>query len=489
MELYELSVKDLIEKLKNNECKVVDVVNSYYKRIEEIEPKVDAFLTITKDEALARAEELQIKLDNNEKIGKLFGVPIAIKDAICTKGIKTTAGSKMLEDFIPPYDATVIELLKKEDAIIIGKTNLDEFAMGSSTEHSAFKTTKNPYDLSRIPGGSSGGSAAAVASYMAPYALGSDTGGSIRQPASLCGIVGMKTTYGLVSRYGLIAYASSFDQIGPFARSVEDMALILNVIVGSDEKDSTCLELEKEDYTKYLVNDVKNIKIGVPKEFFAEGLNPEIKESVMNAVQKYKELGATVEECSLDIADYCLATYYVVACAEASSNLARFDGIRYGHKASDARDLKELYKKSRKEGFGEEVKRRIFLGTAVLSSGYSDKYYIKAQKVRNAIKKQFADCFEKYDFILTPTSPCEAFKFGEKIDNPLEMYLADIYTVPVNTAGLPAISIPCGYTKAGLPIGMQLIGNYFSEGKMLQTAFTYEKNTNWNTNKPEFKEM
>jgi len=489
MKIYELSVAELVKKLKNKEFKTIDVVNSYFDRIEEIESKIDAFITITKQEALERAKELQVKLDNNEKLGNLFGVPIAIKDAICTNGIKTTSCSKMLENFIPPYDATVIEYLKNEDAIIIGKTNLDEFAMGSSTEYSAFKTTKNPHNLSRTPGGSSGGSAAAVASYMAPCALGSDTGGSIRQPASLCGIVGMKPTYGLVSRYGLIAYASSFDQIGPFTRNVEDMAIMLNAIVGTDIKDSTTVNREKEDYTKYLIKDVKNIKIGVPKEFFAEGLDSEIKNSVMEAINKYKELGATVEECSLNIADYCLAVYYIIACAEASSNLARFDGIRYGHRAKETSNIKELYKKTRREGFGEEVKRRIFLGTAVLSSGYSDKYYTKAQQARNAIKAQFAECFKKYDFILTPTSPCEAFKFGEKTDNPLEMYLADIYTVPVNTAGLPAISIPCGFTKNGLPIGLQLIGNYFSEGKMLQTAYTYEQNTNWIDRKPEFKEV
>jgi len=488
MNLYELSVTELIKGLKNREFSTVDVVNSYFERIEEVEPKVDAFLTLTKEEALKRAEELQEKLNNNEKLGMLFGVPIAIKDAICTNGIRTTAASKMLENFVPPYDATVIEYLKNEDAIIIGKTNMDEFAMGSSTEHSAFKTTKNPHDLARIPGGSSGGSAVAVASFMAPCALGSDTGGSIRQPACHCGIVGMKPTYGLVSRYGLIAYASSFDQIGPFTRNVEDMALIMNTIVGHDKKDSTSIPREKEDYTKFLIEDVKNIRIGIPKEFFTEGLDSEIKESVMAAAEKYRELGATVEECSLNIAEYSLAVYYVVACAEAASNLARFDGIRYGYRSPNATTLEEVYKKTRREGFGDEVKRRIFLGTSVLSSGYSDKYYSKAQEARNAIKAQFAECFEKYDFILTPTSPCAAFKFGEKTSNPLEMYLSDIYTVPVNTAGLPAISIPCGFNKNGLPIGMQLIGNYFSEGKMLQTAYTYEKSTNWNK-KPEFKEV
>lgn len=487
MEIYELSVSEIIKKLKARELTTTEVVNAYFNRIEEVEPKVDAFLTLTKEDALKRAEELQKKLDNNEKLGTLFGVPIAIKDAICTNGVRTTSGSKMLENFVPPYDATVIEYLKKEDAIIVGKTNLDEFAMGSSTEHSAFKTTKNPYNLTRTPGGSSGGSAAAVASYMVPCALGSDTGGSVRQPASLCGVVGLKPTYGLVSRYGLIAYASSFDQIGAFTRNVEDLTLVMNTIIGTDEKDSTSIEREKEDYTKFLVNDVKNIKIGVPKEFYGEGLKPEIKESVLKAAEKFKEMGATVEECSLNIADYCLATYYIVACAEASSNLARFDGIRYGYRSPNATNLKDLYKKTRREGFGEEVKRRIFLGTAVLSSGYSDKYYSKAQEARNAIKAQFAECFKKYDFILTPTSPCEAFKFGEKTDDPLEMYLADIYTVPINTAGVPAISIPCGYTESGLPIGMQLIGNYFSEGKMIQTAYSYEQNTNWNK-KPEFKE-
>lgn len=487
MEIYELSVSEIIKKLRAKEITTTEVVNAFFKRIEEVEPKVDAFLTLTKEEALKRAEELQQKLDNNEELGSLFGVPIAIKDAICTNGVRTTSGSKMLENFVPPYDATVIEYLKKEDAIIIGKTNLDEFAMGSSTEHSAFKTTKNPYNLSRIPGGSSGGSAAAVASCMAPCSLGSDTGGSIRQPASLCGVVGLKPTYGLVSRYGLIAYASSFDQIGPFTKNVEDMALVMNAISGTDEKDSTSVKKEKEDYTKYLINDVKNIKIGIPKEFLGEGLNSEIKESILEAAEKFKEMGATVEECSLNIAEYSLAVYYVIACAEASSNLARFDGIRYGYRTKNDTNLKDLYKKTRQEAFGEEVKRRIFLGTSVLSSGYSDKYYSKAQEARNAIKAQFAECFKKYDLILTPTSPCEAFKFGEKTSNPLEMYLADIYTVPINTAGLPAISVPCGYTKNDLPIGLQLIGNYFSEGKILQAAYSYEQNTNWNK-KPEFKE-
>ena len=484
MELYELTVHELKDKINKKECTIKEVVQSYINRIKEVEPKVDAYLTVLEEEALKKAEEMQEKFEKGENIGSLYGIPIAIKDAICTKGIRTTSGSKMLESFISPYDATVMEKLNQEGTITIGKTNMDEFAMGSSTEYSAFKTTKNPWNLERIPGGSSGGSAAAVAAGMAPFALGSDTGGSVRQPASLCGIVGMKPTYGLVSRYGLIAYASSFDQISPFAKDVEDLALLLNVIAGNDEKDTTTVRREKEDYTKALVKDIKDLKIGIPKEFFGEGINNEVKEIVMKAAEKYRELGATVEECSLKIEDYVLATYYIVACAEASSNLGRFDGIRYGYRTKEYSDLKELYQKTRQEGFGEEVKRRIFLGTCVLSSGYSDKYYVKAQKARNLIKKEFAKQFEKYDLLLTPTSPCTAFKFGEKTNDPLEMYMADIYTVPVNTAGVPAISIPCGFSKEGLPVGMQLIGNYFDESKIIRAAYTYEQNTDWHKMRP-----
>ncbi len=484
MNIYDLTIHELKEKINNKEYTVQEIVKAYIDRIKEVEPKVDAFLTILEDEAMEKAGKLQSKIENEGMPGDLFGIPIGIKDAICTKGVRTTSGSKMLENFISPYDATVMENLYKENAIMLGKTNMDEFAMGSSTEHSAFKATKNPWNLERIPGGSSGGSAAAVAAGMVPCALGSDTGGSVRQPAALCGIVGMKPTYGLISRYGLIAYASSFDQIGPFTRDVEDLAILLNAIAGTDEKDSTSVIREKEDYTKALVKDVKDIKIGVPKEFFGEGVDPEIREIVLKAVEKYKELGATVEECSVKIADYVLATYYIVGCAEASSNLARFDGVRYGHRTKEYKDLNELYKKTRQEGFGEEVKRRIFLGTCVLSSEYSEAYYKKAQQVRNLIRKEFADKFKEYDFLLTPTSPCEAFKFGEKTDNPLEMYLADICTVPVNTAGVPAISIPCGFTKNGLPVGMQLIGDYFSESKMIRTAYTYEQNTEWHKMHP-----
>ncbi|MBR6034069.1 MAG: Asp-tRNA(Asn)/Glu-tRNA(Gln) amidotransferase subunit GatA [Clostridia bacterium] len=484
MELNELTIHELKDKLNKKECTIPEIVSSYFKKIKEAEPKVDAYLTLLENEAMDEAKTMQEKFDKGESTGILFGIPIAIKDAICTKGVRTTSASKILDNFISPYDATVMEKLHSEGAIMLGKTNMDEFAMGSSTEHSAYKTTKNPWDLSRIPGGSSGGSAAAVAAGMAPCALGSDTGGSIRQPASLCGIVGLKPTYGLVSRYGLIAYASSFDQIGPFTRDVEDLAILLNAISGHDEKDTTSENREKEDYTEALVKDVKDIKIGVPKEFLGEGVNEEVKEVVLKAAKKYEELGAKVEECSFKVADYSLATYYIIACAEASSNLGRFDGIRYGHRASEFKDLKELFKKTRQEGFGDEVKRRIFLGTCVLSSGYSDAYYVKAQKVRNLLREEFAKQFEKYDFLLTPTSPTTAFKIGEKMEDPLEMYLADICTVPVNVAGVPAISIPCGYSKDGLPIGMQLIGNYFSESKMIRTAYTYEQNTEWHNMHP-----
>ena len=477
--LTEMSILELKNALKNRQCSVTEVTKAFLQRIDEVEPKVDAFLAVTKGSALERAKEQQKVYDSGVGIKSLTGIPIGIKDIICTKGITTTAGSRMLSDFVPPYDATVVEKINDNGGIIVGKTNCDEFAMGSSTERSAFKTTKNPWDLTRIPGGSSGGSAAAVASGMVPCALGTDTGGSVRQPAALCGIVGIKPTYGLVSRYGLIAFASSFDQVGVFARNISDTAAVMNAIMGYDEHDSTSILREKEDYDTAIIENVKDIKIGIPREFFAEGLNSEIREIVFRAVEEYRKLGAVVEECSLDISQYSLATYYIIACAEASSNLARFDGIRYGHRAEDTQNIDELYKRTRREGFGEEVKRRIFLGTCVLSSGYSDQYYAKAQKVRNLIRYKFARLFEKYDFILTPTSPCEAFKFGEKTADPLEMYLADIYTIAAPTAGIPAISIPCGFTKSGLPVGLQLMGNYFSEGKMLRTAYTYEQSTQW----------
>ena len=393
----------------------------------------------------------------------------------------------MLENFISPYNATVMEKINEQHMINLGKLNMDEFAMGGSTEYSYFKKTKNPWNLNKVPGGSSGGSAAAVSANMVPWALGSDTGGSIRQPASFCGVVGLKPTYGLVSRYGLVAFASSLDQIGPIAKDVEDTAILLNIISGHDKKDTTSANIEKKDYTLNLKKDIKGKKIGVPKEFFGEGISLEVKESLENAIQTYKNLGAEIEEFSLDIAQYSLATYYIIACAEASSNLGRFDGIRYGYRAKDFKNLKELYTKSRSEGFGAEVKRRIILGTYVLSSGYYDAYYKKAQQVRTLVMNEFNKAFEKYDVILTPTSPTVAFDIGSKSNNPLEMYLADICTVSVNIAGLPGISIPCGIDKQGMPIGMQLIGNKFEEDKLLNIAYAFEQAIQFRKNyKPNF---
>lgn len=487
MNITELTVHELLEKLKNKELTVTEITKAYIDRINEKEKDVQAFITPLTDEAMKKAEEIDKKIEAGEE-AELAGIPIGIKDNMCTKGVKTTCGSKMLENFVSPYNATVMEKINAEDMIMLGKLNMDEFAMGSSTEYSHFHPTKNPWNLNKVPGGSSGGSAAAVAANLVPWALGSDTGGSIRQPASLCGIVGLKPTYGLVSRYGLVAFASSLDQIGPMTKDVKDAAILLNVISGHDEKDTTSAEIEKKDYTKCLKNDVKGLKIGVPKEYFGEGINPEVKTKVEEAIEKYKELGAEIEEFSLDIADYSLATYYIIAPAEASSNLGRFDGIRYGYRTPNYTNLKELFKNSRSEGFGSEVKRRIILGTYVLSSGYYDAYYKKAQQVRTLVMNEFNKGFEKYDVILTPTSPTVAFGIGEKSNNPLEMYLADICTVSVNIAGLPGISIPCGIDKEGMPIGMQLIGNKFQEETILNTAYSFEQEYKFREKyKPQFK--
>ena len=488
MEITELTVHELMEKLKSKELTSTEITKAYVDRIKEKEPEVEAFVTTLTDEALTKAEEIDKKIEAGEIKGDFAGIPIGIKDNICTKGIKTTCSSRMLENFVSPYSATVIEKINDENMISLGKLNMDEFAMGGSTETSYFKKTKNPWNLNKVPGGSSGGSAAAVASNMVPWALGSDTGGSIRQPSSFCGTVGLKPTYGLVSRYGLVAFASSLDQIGPITKDVKDSAILLNIITGHDERDTTSVDIEKKDYVKALKNDVKGLKIGVPKEFFGEGINEEVKAGLIKAMEKYKELGANVEEFSLDIAQYALATYYIIACAEASSNLGRFDGIRYTYRTPEFKDLKEIYKKSRSEGFGAEVKRRIILGTYVLSSGYYDAYYKKAQQVRTLVKNEFDKAFEKYDIILTPTAPTTAFGIGEKSNNPLEMYLADICTVSVNIAGLPGISIPCGVDSNGMPIGMQLIGNKFCEETILNAAYTFEQAINFRENfKPEFK--
>ena len=487
MKLYEYTAHELAEMLEKKEISSEELTKAYYERIHEKDEDVKAYVSLMEDKALKTAREIDEKRAKNEKVGKYAGIPVGIKDNMNITGTKTTCSSKMLENYVSPYNATVIDKLNDEDLVFLGKLNMDEFAMGGSTEYSAFFKTHNPWDLSRVPGGSSGGSAAAVAADLAPWTLGSDTGGSIRQPSSLCGVVGLKPTYGLVSRYGLVAFASSLDQIGPITKDVTDSAILLNMIAGHDEKDSTSLKLEKKDYTKALVNDVKGMKIGLPKEYIGEGINEEVKQAILEVAKKYEEMGATVEECSLDVGKYATAVYYIIACAEASSNLGRFDGIRYGYRTEKFEDLKDIYKNSRSEGFGPEVKRRIILGTYVLSSGYYDAYYKKAQKVRTVIKEAYNELFKKYDLLLTPTSPTTAFKMGEKSSNPLEMYLADICTVPVNIGGLPGMSIPCKLDSKGLPIGFQLISNSFEEEKIFRAGYTYEQNTDFKSNKPTFK--
>ncbi len=487
MELYEYTVHELVEKLEKGEVTSEEITRSYFDRIKEIDPKVKAYVSTLEDEAIAKAKKVDEDRKAGKPVSKFAGIPIGIKDNMCITGTKTTCSSKMLENFVAPYDATVIEKLNKEDLVYLGKLNMDEFAMGGSTEHSAFFKTCNPWDLERVPGGSSGGSAAAVAADIAPWTLGSDTGGSIRQPASLCGIVGLKPTYGLVSRYGLVAFASSLDQIGPLTKDVTDSAMLLNLIAGHDEKDSTSVEIEEKDYTKALVNDVKGMRIGLPKEYLGEGINDEVRDAILAVAKKYEELGAIVEDCSFEVGQYATSVYYIIACAEASSNLGRFDGIRYGYRTENFENLKDIYKNSRSEGFGPEVKRRIMLGTYVLSSGYYDAYYKKAQKVRTVITNAYNELFGKYDLLLTPTSPTTAFKIGEKSSNPLEMYLADICTVPVNIGGLPGISVPCTLDSKGMPIGFQLVGKPFSEETLLRAAYSYEQNTNFRENKPTFK--
>ena len=488
MDITNLTVHELKEKLDKKEITISEINKAYVERIKEKEPEVNAFVTVLAEDALKKAQEVEEKVNNGEIKTPLAGIPIGIKDNICTKGVKTTCSSKMLENFTSPYDATVMEKINSENLITLGKLNMDEFAMGASTEYSAFKKTCNPWDLNKVPGGSSGGSAAAVSAGLVPWALGSDTGGSVRQPASFCGVVGLKPTYGLISRYGLVAFASSLDQIGPITKDVKDSAMLLNIIAGHDEKDTTSLNVEKKDYTKALKNDVKGLRIGIPKEYFGEGINKEVKEALEKAVEEYKAMGAIVEECSIPIAEYALATYYIIACAEASSNLGRFDGIRYGYRTSNFKNLRDIFINSRTEGFGKEVKRRIILGTYVLSSGYYDAYYKKAQQVRTLVKKEFDKAFEKYDILITPTAPTVAFDIGQRSNNPLEMYLADICTVSINIAGLPGISIPCGVDSKGMPIGMQIVGKHFAEETILNAAYTYEQRVKFRDNyKPTFK--
>jgi aspartyl-tRNA(Asn)/glutamyl-tRNA(Gln) amidotransferase subunit A len=466
----------------NKEIKVEECVRIYLDRIHKLDPKLDAYLYVAEDEAIKTAKKLDLKLASNEKLGKLFGIPVAIKDNISVSGMQNTCASKMLEGYIAPYDATAVERIKREDGIIIGKLNMDEFAMGSSTETSCFKITKNPWDLERISGGSSGGPAASVASLESPLSLGTDTGGSIRQPASVCGIVGLKPTYGRVSRYGLTAFGSTLDQIGPMSKNVEDCALLTQCIAGLDDKDFTTADIKVPDYSKSLSNDIRGKKIGIPIECFEDTIDPKVRKCIEEAIQVFIENGAEVKCCSMPISKYSLAAYYIIGCAEASSNFARFDGIRYGHRANNYKDSMDIYFKSRSEGFGYEVKKRIMIGTYVLSSENYEKYYKKALKVRSLIKKEFLSIMSEFDAIICPTSPTTAFKIGEKKD-PISMYKSDIYAVPANIAGVPAISIPCGIVD-GLPVGMQLMSNYFREDLLFNLAYSFEQSTNWHKLKP-----
>ena len=476
MNIYELTAHELGDMLKSKQISATELTKSMLDRINSTEDKIGGYVTVTDDVALENAKQADERIANGDE-SPLLGIPVAVKDNICTKDIHTTCSSKMLYNFVPPYDATVVTKLKESGAVILGKANMDEFAMGSSTENSYFKKTHNPYNLNKVPGGSSGGSAAVVAANEAICSLGSDTGGSIRQPASYCSVVGLKPTYGMVSRYGLIAFASSLDQIGPLTKDVTDCALMMNVITGHDKFDSTSLDVEYPDYTKSLKCDVKGMKIGLPKQYLGEGISDEVKNAVLAAAKTYESLGATIEEFDMPYTDFALAAYYIISSAEASSNLARYDGVKYGYRAESFNDLTDMYLKTRSEGFGAEVKRRIMLGTYVLSSGYYDAYYKKAQQTRTLIRKAFSDAFEKYDLILSPATTSTAFNIGEKISDPLEMYMGDICTVSVNIAGLPAIVVPCGFGADGMPIGMQLIGKAFSEPQLIQAAYTFEQNT------------
>lgn len=484
MELTALTIHELQELLQRREVTAGEVLQAFLERIAREEGKVQAYMSLSEREALRRAAGLDQRRERGEPVGPLAGVPLAIKDVICTQGIPTTCSSKILEGFIPPYDATVIRRLDQAGMVLLGKTNMDEFAMGSSTENSAYKLTRNPWDMGRVPGGSSGGSAAAVAADLCAGALGSDTGGSIRQPAAFCGIVGLKPTYGRVSRYGLVAFASSLDQIGPMTKDVRDAAILLNVIAGHDPCDSTSVDLPVADYTAPLGREITGLRIGIPDEYFIEGMDAEVETAIRGAISVLESLGAKAERLSLPHTEYAVATYYLVATAEASSNLARYDGVKYGLRAREARDLFAMYTDSRRNGFGPEVKRRIMLGTYGLSAGYYDAYYLKALKVRTLIRKDFEEAFKRCDVILTSTSPTPAFRIGEKTDDPLTMYLSDIFTISANLAGIPGVSLPCGFTQVGLPVGLQLLGRPFDEATVLQVAFAYEQATEWHRRRP-----
>lgn len=485
MSLFDKKMSDLHHMLHTKEIKVQDLVEESYKQINAVDEKVKAFLTLDKENALEQAKKLDEKAGSESEFGLLYGMPIGIKDNIVTKGLRTTCASKLLANFDPVHNATVIEKLNSAEVIKIGKLNMDEFAMGSSNENSGYYRTRNPWNTEHVPGGSSGGSAAAVAAGMVPFALGTDTGGSIRQPASFCGVVGLKPTYGRVSRFGLVAFASSLDQIGPLTRNVEDNAFLLQAIAGHDKMDSTSANVDVPDYLSALTGDVKGLKIGVPKEYIGEGVNEEVREKVMDALKVLEGMGATWEEVSLPHSKYAVATYYLLSSSEASANLARFDGVRYGVRTENADNLIDMFKFSRSEGFGEEVKRRIMLGTFALSAGYYDAYYKKAQKVRTLIKQDYEKVFENYDVIIGPTAPTPAFKIGENIDDPLTMYANDILTIPLNLAGMPGISVPCGFSSNNLPIGLQIIGKHFDESTVYRVAHAYEQATDFSSAKPE----
>lgn len=481
--LTALTILELAERYRSGDATPAQAVQAYLARIAALDPKLRAYVTVTREQALAQAEAAGKRIRAGQPLGPLDGIPLAIKDVICTKGVRTTCSSKILETFVPPYDASVIARLNAAGAVMLGKTNMDEFAMGSSTENSAFFPTRNPWDADRVPGGSSGGSAAAVASDLAAGALGTDTGGSIRQPAAFCGVVGLKPTYGRVSRYGLVAFASSLDQIGPIAKDVRDAALVLQAIAGHDPLDSTSADVAGPDYLAALDQGVRGLRLGIPREYFIEGMDPEVERAVREAIQLLTTLGAQTEAISLPTTDYALAAYYLIAPAEASSNLARYDGVKYGLRAPGGKDLIEMYGRTRALGFGPEVKRRIMLGTYALSAGYYEAYYGKAQRVRTLVRRDFEAAFARVDLVACPTAPNVAFKLGEKED-PLQMYLNDVFTIPVNLAGLPAISLPCGFTLRGLPIGLQLIGKPFDEATLLRVAYAYEQNAPWRDRKP-----
>lgn len=484
MELHEKTAHELSQLLEKREVSSVDITRSIFDRINALESKVGAFVTLTPEHAMKMAEQADAMRASGEAVSPLNGIPVALKDNMCTNGIATTCSSKMLEKFVPPFDGTVVSRLRNAGAVFVGKANMDEFAMGSTTESSAFKKTFNPWDLDRIPGGSSGGSAAAVAAEMCVMATGSDTGGSIRQPAAFCGVVGMKPTYGLVSRYGLVAFASSLDQIGPLTRDVEDAAIFLNAMAGHDAMDSTSAQVEAPDYTKFLNRDIKGLRVGLPKEFFADGADPEVRSAVDAAIKQLESLGAELVEVELPHTQHAVATYYLCATAEASSNLAKFDGAHFGYRNMEADNVVDMFSRSRSEGFGPEVKRRIMLGTYALSAGFYEDFYLKALKVRTLIKQDFEKAFEKCDILAGPTTPSTAFKIGEKANDPLAMYLTDVYTIGVNLAGIPALSLPCGFAGGGMPIGLQLIAPAFEDGRLFTAAHAYEQATEWHKKRP-----